>query len=79
MRSLASSITTLLPLTTTIPILFCVFCKQNNYKSDTFSQRNFGDFADGRYLLGELDGIVQDEVHEGIEATQGALNLEAYG
>jgi len=30
-----------------------------------------------RLLLGELDGIVQHEVHEGVEPAQGALHLPA--
>ena len=35
--------------------------------------------ADGRALsgLGELDGLVQDEVHEGVEASEDALDRSA--
>ena len=28
------------------------------------------------YLLGELDGVVQNQIHEGIKAAEGAFNLK---
>ena len=37
--------------------------------------QNMGQIVD-IYLLGELDGVVQHQIHEGIKAAEGAFNLK---
>ena len=37
--------------------------------------QNMGQIVD-IYLLGELDGVVQNQIHEGIKAAEGAFNLK---
>ena len=81
MRSLASSITTLFPLITTIPILFCVFWGGNiqvkKLKSLQYKHTKV-DVIRGcaTYLFGELNGVIQHQVHEGVKTAESPFNLE---
>ena len=81
MRSLASSITTLFPLITTIPILFCVFWGRNiqvkklkclRYKHTKVNVIRLC----VTYLFGELNGVIQHQVHEGVKTAESPFNLE---
>ena len=36
--------------------------------------QNMGQIVD-IYLLGELDGVVQNQIHEGVKSTEGSFNL----
>ena len=81
MRSLASSITTLFPLITTIPILFCVFWGGNiQVKKLKCLQYKHTKVIVIRgcatYLFGELNGVIQHQVHEGVKTAESPFNLE---
>ena len=81
MRSLASSITTLFPLITTIPILFCVFWGGNiqvkKLKCLQYKHTKVNVFRGcATYLFGELNGVIQHQVHEGVKTAESPFNLE---
>ena len=81
MRSLASSITTLFPLITTIPILFCVFWGRNiqvkKLKCLRYKHTKVNVIRGcATYLFGELNGVIQHQVHEGVKTAESPFNLE---